>query len=143
MRVNLDNRSGFTLSYKTGMSAGLDVVSTENVTLPPGKVVAVPTGLWIKDYDLENSMLGELQVRARSSMAYKNNIILANGVGTVDLDYPEEIKLLLLNLGDSEYTIKVGDRIGQLVLNAVDYITGNDIQISEDARVSGFGSTGR
>ena len=143
MRVNLRNESGLTVSYKTGMSAGLDVISTEDIVLPRNKVIAVPTGLWIEDFDLESDMLGEIQVRARSSMAYKYNIILANGVGTIDLDYPDEIKVLLLNLSEEEYQIKRGDRIGQLTLNALDYITGVGVEISGDTRTGGLGHTGR
>ena len=142
MRVNLRNESGNVLSYKTGMSAGLDVISTKDLILPVGKVVAVPTGLYVNDYDLEASMLGEIQVRARSSMAYKHSIILANGVGTIDLDYPDEIGILLLNLGDKDYTIKKGDRIAQLVLASVHYLGGNDITISGTERTGGFGSSG-
>jgi len=141
MRVSLKNKTGTILSYQTGMSAGLDVVSTANITLPPNKVVAVPTGLWIDDYDLESNMLGEIQVRARSSMAYKHNIILANGVGTIDLDYPDEIGVLLLNLGSEPYEIKVGERVAQLVLSGAEYLSGNGIEISGVDRIGGFGST--
>lgn len=141
MRVNLTNESGAILSYQTSMSAGLDVVSTKDVILQPNKVEAVPTGLFIKDYDLEANMLGEIQVRARSSMAYKHNVILANGVGTIDLDYPKEIGVLLLNLGTEPYTVKAGDRIAQLVLAGVEYLSGDGIEIRGVDRIAGFGST--
>jgi dUTP pyrophosphatase len=144
MRVVLKNRSGYGLSYKTALSAGLDVITTKDITLPPLEVIAVPTGLWIESYDLENSMLGEIQVRLRSSLAYKNKVILANGVGTIDLDYPDEIKLLLLNLGKEPLQLTQGDRIGQLVLNSnLDYLLGNNISVSGEVRTGGLGSTGK
>ena len=142
MRVELENKTGRTLAYQTGMSVGLDVEANVDVILEPMKVTVVPTGLWIKSYDLECSQLGEIQVRLRSSLAAKHNIILANGIGTIDLDYPNEIGVLLLNLGKEPFTIKKGTRVAQLVLAEAEYLSGNDITVQHGERLGGYGSTG-
>ena len=130
-------------AYMTAMSAGADLRAREECVILPGKVVAVPTGVWIDMnrtcFESQTNEIFELQIRARSGLAFKNQITLANGVGTIDADYPDEIKILLINHGDSEFKVEKGMRIGQLVLSKVHRLPNISAQ---GKRVGGFGSTG-
>lgn len=146
-------RAGFEPAYMTAASAGADLKSTENLVIPPGTVGRVPTGVFIERVEWEKVPAGfipELQIRARSGLAFKKQITLANGVGTIDADYPDEICVLLMNLGKEPFVISPGDRIAQLVANLVPRITdciGGDLPAhmphsTETTRSGGFGSTG-
>jgi dUTP pyrophosphatase len=151
-------RAGFEPAYMTAASAGADLKSTENLVIPPGTVGRVPTGVFIEGVEWEKVPAGfipELQIRARSGLALKKQITLANGVGTIDADYPDEICVLLMNLGKEPFVISPGDRIAQLVANLVPRITdciGGDLPAhmslspnnpsTTPSRTGGFGSTG-
>ena len=127
--------------YMTTGSAGADIRSSQDLTIEPGQVVAVPTGVWIDSFDealLSPEEAIEIQIRARSGLAYKNSICLANGVGTVDIDYPDEIKVLLINLSDKVFKVEKHMRVAQIVLNKVVRIPQ---YINDEVRVGGFGST--
>jgi dUTP pyrophosphatase len=84
-------------------------------------------------------MIPELQIRARSGLAFKYGIMLTNGIGTVDADYPDEICVLLFNSGTEPFIIQRGDRVAQITLNLVQRMT--DLN-SGGQRSGGFGSTG-
>jgi dUTP pyrophosphatase len=84
-------------------------------------------------------MIPELQVRARSGLAFKHGIMLTNGVGTVDADYKDEICVLLYNSGKDSFVIQKGDRIGQITLGLVRRMDALPIG---GTRSGGFGSTG-
>lgn len=127
--------------YATSGSVGMDVCAAieKPLVLKPMERFAVPTGLI---FELPEGY--EAQLRARSGLAIKHGIALANGVGTVDSDYRGEVKVLIINLGDKNYTISPGDRIAQVIINSV---ARADIEITaelvETERSSGgFGSTG-
>ena len=127
--------------YMTRASAGCDVVAREAVLVPAGGVARVPTGVWIESVDWDNCPKGqipELQLRARSGLAFKFGITLANGVGTIDADFPDEIGVLLLNTAKTDFEVKQGMRIGQLVLNTVYQIPSLPVG---GERTGGFGST--
>jgi dUTP pyrophosphatase len=70
-------------------------------------------------------------------LARKNSITLANGVGTIDADYREEIGVLLLNLSSENFAIQKGDRIAQMALN----LLGRLNLPCGGQRQGGFGST--
>jgi dUTP pyrophosphatase len=128
----------------TQHSAGADLKATEAMTIPPGAVAAVPTGVFISGVEWDKvpaGLIPELQIRARSGLAFKKRIMLANGVGTIDADYPEEIKVLLINMGDQPFEISAGDRIAQLVPALVARLELAAAQ-TEKQRTGGFGSTG-
>ena len=138
--------AGFEPAYMTKASAGADLKSTNHLVIPPGCVGRVPTGVFIDRVEWDQvpeGFIPELQIRARSGLAFKKQITLANGVGTIDADYPDEICVLLLNLGSETFVINPGDRIAQLVVNLV-----GRLQIDYPAtttsmtRMGGFGSTG-
>lgn len=128
-------------AYATSGSAGMDVQAAIGVpiTLQPLERTLIPTGLVM--------MLPEgyeCQVRARSGLAIKHGICLANGVGTIDSDYRHEVKVALINLSNEEFTIQPGDRVAQLVIAPVTHIQWEEADdvVMVDGRQGGFGSTG-
>ncbi|MBE7030221.1 MAG: dUTP diphosphatase [Ruminococcaceae bacterium] len=129
--------------YATEGSAGMDLKAciSEDVTLPPLGRALIGTGIAIK---LPDARFGAF-VFARSGLAIKSGITLANCVGVVDSDYTGEIKVGLINLSNSPYTIKNGDRIAQLVILEVAkaQFTAVDELEQTERGAGGFGSTGR
>src|ERR1700676_2777633 len=85
--------------------AGMDLRSVERVVLSPGVAQGVPTGIAI-----ELPAGYEAQVRPRSGMALKHAITIPNSPATIDPGYRGEIRVILLNLGASDYKIEKGDR---------------------------------
>lgn len=129
-------------SYATSASAAADLRSTGEYVIPAGGRGRVPTGVWIDRVDWDQvpeGMIPELQVRARSGLAFKQGVMLTNGVGTIDADYPDEIGVLLFNSGSEPFYIQKGDRIAQITLNLVSRIPN---LASGGNRGGGFGSTG-
>jgi dUTP pyrophosphatase len=128
-------------AYATDGAAGMDLRAavTEPLVLPPGGRAVVPTGLIV-----EIPAGFEGQVRARSGLALRAGVGLPNAPGTIDSDYRGELGVLLVNWGDTPFTIARGDRIAQLViapvaravLEAVDDLGGT----ARDG--GGFGHTG-
>ncbi|MBC7533576.1 MAG: dUTP diphosphatase [Oligoflexus sp.] len=128
-------------AYMTEHSAAADLVAREAALVPPGKVVLVPAGVWIDSVEWDNVPAGfipELQVRARSGLARKSSISLANGIGTIDADYRDEVGVLLINHGEEAFIIQRGDRLAQMTLNLVARIPGLPVG---GLRRGGFGST--
>lgn len=127
--------------YMTEKSIGCDLLARENYTVEAGKVVKVDTGVWIAKVDWEkvpSGLIPDIQVRARSGLAFKHGITLANGIGTIDADYPDEIGVLLLNTSDKPFVVEKGMRIAQLVLA----YTGRFEELPVGGeRSGGFGST--
>lgn len=124
----------------TAGAAGVDLVADAIALLRVGKVTCVPTGIMIA---IPQGWEG--QVRARSGLAKKYGIALANGVGTIDSDYRGELTILLINLGNKDLRIARGDRIAQLILAPVVNIEWQETEtLTETVRgKNGFGSTGR
>lgn len=130
--------------YKTQGSVGMDLQAAidEPVTLGPLERALVPTGWKIA---LPHGY--EAQIRARSGLSIKHGISLVNGVGTIDWDYRDEVKVGLVNLSNDAYTIMPGDRIAQMVIAPVTRATWREVPEVElslaSGRNGGFGSTGR
>jgi dUTP pyrophosphatase len=126
-------------AYATEHAAGMDVVSAENVTLPPGGRHAVATG-----FAMAIPAGYEVQVRPRSGLALKHGISLPNTPGTIDADYRGELKVIMINLGTESFEIARGDRIAQLVAAPVQAAVFAEVEsLDETARgEGGFGSTG-
>lgn len=138
--INLKWDPGCKPVYKTSGAAGADVVSRSQTICAPGKISFIPTGVYIDTYTFKGQMRPELQLRLRSSLAAKEGLIIPNGVGTIDCDYKDEIKLMVYNTNSYGVVIKSGQRVGQLILNYVYYITNAAKEIN--TRGGGFGSTG-
>ena len=126
--------------YQTQGSAGCDLYASDNYTIKPGRRGIVSTGLKI---ELPPGF--EAQVRPRSGLAAKYGITVLNTPGTVDEDYRGEIKVILLNTGDEEFSISKGDRIAQLVFCRVfrGIFQPTENLSSTDRGSGGFGSTGK
>lgn len=126
-------------TYATAHAAGMDVVSAEDVTLPPGGRHTVATG-----FAMAIPEGFEVQVRPRSGLALKHGISLPNTPGTIDADYRGELKVILINLGSEPFAIARGDRIAQLVAAPVQIATFAEVEELDDTvrGSGGFGSTG-
>ena len=119
--------------------AGMDLRAIEDVMLAPGVPQALATGLAI---ELPPGF--EAQVRPRSGLALRHSITLPNAPATIDPGYRGEIKVILLNLGRSEYHVHKGDRIAQLVVARYEPVEWDEGELGATGRgEDGFGSSGR
>jgi dUTP pyrophosphatase len=128
-------------AYETEQAAGMDLRANlgEPVTIAPGKRELVPTGL-----SIELPVGFEAQVRPRSGLALKFGVTVLNSPGTIDADYRGEVKVLLINHGEQNFTINNGDRIAQLIVSAHAKAS---FQVAESLTYTargegGYGSTG-
>ncbi len=128
-------------AYAHEGDAGLDLYARESITLRAGGGRGlVPTGISIaipKGY-------GGF-VLPRSGMALEHGISIVNAPGLIDAAYRGEIKVILINTDpDSDYVIERGDRVAQLVIQAVASV---EWQVTDDLdgddRGGGFGHSGR
>jgi len=127
--------------YAKGGDAGADIVSAVDITLAPGERALVPTGISIALPDGYVAL-----VHPRSGLAIKHGVTMVNAPGTVDAGYRGELKLILINHDKSEsVTFKRGDRVAQLVIQAVEQAEFIEVQeLPGSGRgTDGFGSTGR
>jgi len=133
-------------SYETPGAAGADLRANlaaayraAGLVLEPGARALVPTGL-----RLEIPAGYEVQIRPRSGLALKHGISLANAPGTIDSDYRGPLGVILVNLGDTTFTVEHGARIAQMVVAPVAQAAFEEVGVlSDTARgAGGFGSTG-
>lgn len=125
--------------YMTPDAAGMDIYAdlAEDLTLPPLGRTLVPTG-----FALAVPQGYEAQVRPRSGLALRSGLTILNAPGTIDADYRDEVKILVINLGDQPVTIQRGDRIAQLVVAPVMRVQWQEVdQLEATARAGGFGHT--
>jgi dUTP pyrophosphatase len=110
------------------------------ISVAPMQRALVPTGLFI-----ELPIGCEAQVRPRSGLAWKNGVTVLNSPGTIDADYRGEIKVILVNLSNEEFTINDGERIAQIVIAKHERVEWQAaITLEESQRgAGGFGSTGK
>lgn len=127
--------------YATDHSAGLDLRANLNspIVLKPLERVLVPTGLFI-----ELPQGHEAQIRPRSGLAFKHGITVLNSPGTIDADYRGEIKVLLVNLSNDNFTINDGERVAQMVIARHETIEWYAVMELEETKrgAGGFGHTG-
>jgi len=121
--------------------AGMDLYCSEDVTVHPGCVTLVKTGIHL---GIPQHYFG--MVTPRSSMGSKG-IIIPNSPGIIDQKYPGELKVLFLNLTTESYYIKLHDRIAQLIVLAKENYdlfdtAGTNLNIVYANRTGGFGSSG-
>lgn len=125
----------------SGCDVSAAVLENEDLVIPKGGRALVPTGLV---FEIPEGF--EVQVRPRSGLAARNGVTVLNAPGTIDADYRGEVKVILINLGDTAFAIKKGDRIAQLVPMRV----AQDLNFEDTSGVSetgrgegGFGHTGK
>ena len=127
--------------YATTHSAGVDLMAAINadITLAPMQRTLIPTGIAIA---LPDGF--EAQIRPRSGLALKNGISLVNTPGTIDADYRGEIKVLIINFGQDNFTVTRGMRIAQMIIAPVTRVRFQvEESLDETQRgAGGFGSTG-
>jgi dUTP pyrophosphatase len=110
--------------------AGVDLYSSEDVELEPGRRALVPTGIAVA---IPHGMVG--LVHPRSGLAARVGLSIVNSPGTIDAGYRGEIKVALINLDpDETIAIKRGDRVAQLVVQRV--------ELPELVEVSSFDEAG-
>lgn len=125
--------------YESEDAAAFDLSAVADVTVEPGRVALVPTGLVVQ---VPVRMF--LGIFARSSTPVKRGLMVANGVGVIDPDYcgPEdEVKIAVMNFSDTVVTVRSGDRIAQgIFLEAprVQWVEG----VPRETSRGGFGATG-
>jgi dUTP pyrophosphatase len=127
--------------YATDHSAGLDLRANlnEGIVLKPLERTLIPTGLFI-----ELPQGYEAQIRPRSGLAFKNGITVLNSPGTIDADYRGEIKVLLVNLSNTDFTVNDGERVAQMVIARHETVEWYIVDSLEETKrgAGGFGHTG-
>jgi dUTP pyrophosphatase len=127
-------------SYQTAGAAGFDLAASADLTIAPGQIALVPTGLVIAVPP--GHFLG---IFARSSTPLKRGLIVANGVGVVDSDYSgpnDEIKIQVLNVSAALVEVTRGDRLAQGVIIPFVQAAWTEIDGASGPNRGGFGSTG-
>lgn len=125
--------------YETPESAGFDLASVAQLTIEPGRVALVPTGLVVR---VPHRMF--LGIFARSSTPVKKGLMIANGVGVIDPDYcgpADEIKIAVMNFTDADVIVRVGDRLAQGIFLQAPQVEWVEMEPRAQSR-GGFGATG-
>ena len=120
------------LDLKAGIEKKMSIKSKDFTIIPAGIIVEIPQGF-------------EAQVRPRSGLAANNGLTVLNSPGTIDSDYRGEIKVILINLGESDFLITPGMRIAQIVFSPTYKANISFVKeiLSDTKRgKEGFGSTG-
>ncbi|GHV42561.1 deoxyuridine 5'-triphosphate nucleotidohydrolase [Spirochaetia bacterium] len=128
--------------YESEGAAGMDLrawLPDGEALIPPLGRSVIPTGL---SFEIPPGY--EAQVRPRSGLAAKFGVTTLNSPGTIDSDYRGEVRVILINLGSENFTVKNGDRIAQLLIAPVSKAVIEEAEtLQETERGSGgFGSTG-
>jgi len=122
-------------------AAGMDLHAAVggDVTILPGDVVLIPTGLEIA---LPSGF--EAQIRPRSGLAVRHSISMPNAPATIDSDYRGELRVPLINLGREAFVVSRGMRMAQLVVAPVIRVTWDEVlELPSTARAGGgFGHSG-
>lgn len=130
--------------YQSKEAAGLDLQAATPAGDPlvlkaHGGRALVPTGFCMA---MERGF--EAQIRPRSGLACKHGVTVLNAPGTIDSDYRGEVKVLLINHGDTDFAIERGMRIAQMVIAPVLHMKVKQVEQLDDTDrgEGGFGSTG-
>lgn len=139
LKIRLLRPEAIVPSYAHEGDAGLDLYSTIDHILEPGKSILIPIG-----FSLQLPRNTEAQIRPRSGLALKHQVTVLNSPGTIDCGYRGEVGVILINHGSQSFPITKGMRIAQMVISPVinvDVVV--DASIENTTRGSGgFGSTG-
>ena len=142
MRVKKLHPNAVLPTYGSAEAAGADLYACleEAVTIAPGEVYWVPTGIAL---EVPRGCAG--LVYARSSMGAKRGLAPANKVGVVDSDYRGEVKVVLLNHSNQPQTLQPGERVAQFVITPVLQPVYEEVEELTDTNrgQGGFGSTGK
>ena len=128
-------------AYGTGEAAGFDLAAAHDVTIAPGRIALVRTGLVI-----EVPTGHFLGIFARSSTPLKRGLLVANGVGIVDPDYSgpdDEIMVQVLNFTVADVHVARGDRLAQGIVLPAPRVTWEEVAGIREVTRGGFGVTGQ
>ena len=144
LKIKIINKSHHELpSYGTFEAAGMDIrayLPEGAVVMKPGQRALIPTGLYMQ---LPSGY--ECQIRPRSGLALNYGITVLNSPGTVDAAYRGEIGIILINLGENDFTVNDGDRIAQMVIKTYTRVEWEPVKELDrtEREDGGFGHTGR
>jgi dUTP pyrophosphatase len=127
-------------SYGTHEAAGFDLAAAHDLTIAPGQVALVRTGLVI-----EVPAGYFLAIFARSSTPLKRGLAVANGVGVIDPDYSgpnDEVMIPVLNFTRSDVHVTRGDRLAQGIILPAPRISWDEVSELRETTRGGFGATG-
>ena len=127
-------------TYGTGESAAFDLTAAGDLTVAPGRIALVPTGLVI---EVPHGHV--LAIVARSSTPLKRGLLVANGVGLIDPDYAgptDEVRIQVLNVTDVPVEIRRGDRLAQGLVLPAPQVEWEEVETLRETARGGFGSTG-
>lgn len=129
-------------AYARPGDAGMDLVSTETLTLHQGETVAVGTGIALELPEGYAAL-----VLPRSGLAAKYGITVVNAPGLIDSGYRGEVKVIVSKLdrtGGTQHKIESGSRIAQLLIVPFPTVSFEEVTDLEDSErgARGFGSTG-
>jgi len=129
-------------AYARPGDAGVDLVAAGDLELAPGGGRGlVPTGIAVA---IPRGYAGFIQ--PRSGLALKHGVTCLNTPGLIDSDYRGELKVLLVNTDPTEpFLVRRGERIAQLVVQAVEHVLFEEVDELDDTDrgEGGFGHTGR
>ena len=129
-------------AYARAGDAGVDLRASEDAVLAPGGGRAlVATGIAVA---IPRGYAGFVQ--PRSGLALKHGVTCLNTPGLIDADYRGELKVLLVNTDPAEqFEVRRGERIAQLVIQAVEHVSFTEVDELDDTErgEGGFGHTGR
>ena len=120
--------------------AGADLTASESVTIEAGERALIATGLAVA---IPDGYAGF--VLPRSGLAVRHGVTVINAPGLIDSGYRGELRVGLINHGDSAFAVAPGDRIAQLVIMSVEspeFVEVEDLDHTTRG-AGGFGSTGR
>jgi len=142
MQIKIVNKSKNPLpAYATMASSGMDIRACleSPIVIKSMQRELIPTGLFV-----EIPIGFEAQIRPRSGLAIKNGISVLNSPGTIDADYRGEIKIVLVNLSNENFTVNNGDRIAQMIIASHERAAWKEVETLETTQrgSGGFGHTG-
>lgn len=142
LRFSSSNEESINPEYAYPTDSGMDLYSTENITIEPFGRMLVPTGI---HFDIPENY--EIQIRSKSGLALKGGLMVLNSPGTIDQGYTGEIKVIIFNVNNHSVNITKGQKIAQAVVCPV--VSGKWINLikvknieDKDRSDNGFGSTG-
>ena len=142
VKVNIEkvHKDAIIPTYSHHDDACCDLYIVEDYTIHPGQRMLLRTGIAI-----EIPTGFEVQLRPRSGLALKHGLTLVNAPGTVDAQYRNEVKILIMNMGTELVSLRKGDRCAQMCIKPVykfDFQEVDKLNPS-DRGFGGWGSTGK
>ncbi len=127
--------------YKTKGAVAFDLYARINDAIKPKEIKLIPA-----NFIIETPVGYMLTIAARSSLAKKKGLMMANNIGIIDQDYcgeNDELAILLYNFTDSEVIIEKGERLAQGIFVKIEKGNWNEVEKMADESRGGFGTTGQ